>query len=122
MSNPVQSCCLLRLLAPRGLITSVLLVAACSGPVKSAAPAGTPPEEARAMARKVDPILGPPRGPWKAATKAGPALLSQERFQNMAVVGRAADGSLRVECVSSAAELEVMFGTRAAGARADGGR
>jgi hypothetical protein len=83
----------------------------------------TSPEEAAALARALGQRLGAPAGGYRASRdRKGRQLIEYgDRFPSMTVVGRAADGTLRVGCVSSAAEAEAVLVGRA-GAQGARGR
>jgi hypothetical protein len=103
------------------LVLGLACGAACGREEPAAAP--TPmvmtAVEAAALTRAIEPRLGAPSGGWRATRDARgrEVLRLGNRFQGMTMATHAADGSLRVQCVSSAAEARAIL----AGAQASQG-
>jgi hypothetical protein len=73
--------------------------------------AAVAPAEAAALTRALEPRLSPPPGGWRAIRDArGREVIRGPRFQGMTIATSAADGSLRVQCVSSTAEAAAFLG------------
>lgn len=87
---------------------------AVPSPPPQGPPRATTPVETTALGQALDARLGPPPGGYRASRDRKGRLLVDHggRFQSMTVVGRAPDGSLRVGCVSSAAEAEAVVSGR----------
>ena len=103
------------------VLLSLLAAAGCGRPAKTATPgAATTPEEARALAEALRVRLERPAARWQQVGGGGrhQVLRTGDRLGQVTVVGRAADGSLRMGCASSVAEVEAVL----AGGPARGGR
>jgi hypothetical protein len=110
----------------RRIAVAVLLAAGCgkaaSGP-RLAHPATTP-AEARQIARALTSVVGAPAGGFPIETTESGATVVRlgGRFRQVAVAGRAADGTLRTACVSSAREAEAFLVATPGPAPAGAGR
>jgi hypothetical protein len=81
-------------------------------PARVPAPALATPAEIAALTEAIEPRLAPPPGGWHALrdTRGRDRIRLGGRFQGMTLATQAADGSLRVQCVSSAAEARAFLG------------
>jgi hypothetical protein len=99
------------------LAALVVSSAGCGTPpeVDRPGPGATSLEEARQIGRALTTRVGPPPGGFPVArTAAGAHIVDLKgRFSEVAVVGRAPDGTLRTACVSSAKEAESFLAATA---------
>jgi hypothetical protein len=96
------------------LALGLAVVAACGREEPAVAPLRAPamtPAEVAAFTRALEPRLAAPPGGWRATRDArGREVLKLgRRFQGMTLATQAADGSTRVECVSSSAEARAFL-------------
>ena len=93
-----------------GLIAVIAMLAgaACDPPAPARPRGATTPEDAQQIARALTSVVGRTVGGVTVGrTRSGADLVRfGRRFQEVAIAGHAADGSLRTACVSSAKEAE----------------
>jgi hypothetical protein len=96
----------------RSWLFVLVLALGCGRDEPPAAPAPSPTAaEVTTLTRALEPRLAPPPGGWRAQrdVRGRERLSLAGRFQGMTLATPAADGSLRVQCVSSAAEARAFL-------------